>query len=738
MKSRSQLARAAIDETETQVIMIIDDIATNRAIFSRMSASIHSGIVVKVFEKPQDAFLWLDENEVDLIIVDYKMPEMDGAQFVHRFRSHPHGMDTPVVVITAYDDREFRLAALEAGATDFLHSPVDHSEFKTRIRNLLKLSQHQKTIAVRAHALEAELKESQLSRDQVLRDSRERLAQVIDTIPAIISANDRDGRCIFASAYLITLAGLDPGQPNQEIPALFGEQHRAYHRSLDQRVFESGRSLPEIEEEVVDRNGAELTFITTKSPLRASNGDIIGVLTTSMDITARKQAESRLAYLAHHDHLTGLPNRALLHARLQAELDLGHNSDCGFALHFIDLDRFKSINDGLGHYFGDRLLRAVADRLRQSVREGDVVARLGGDEFAVLQRGIRNPEDAEAVARNINAVLDQPFQVGARTVAVNASIGISVHPKDGHDADELLQNADLAMYRAKVGGRRGHRFFYEDMRAQAQSSISIQSDLRRAIAEQQFTLHYQPQINLRTGTITGVEALLRWMHPDHGLMPPAAFLSVAEESGLILPINEWVLREACRQAARWSRSAMPATRVAVNLAPMQFQREKLCNLVLSALEEAGLPPQLLELELTETILLEHALAARSDLEDLRRHGVRFAIDDFGTGHSSLAHLRSVPVDRLKIDQSFVWGLGATGTNDTAIIRAIVGMGREMEIEVLAEGVETVEQARLLQAEGCDLIQGYYFSKPLKPEDFEALCSNKTQPSHTGRQVSLTE
>jgi diguanylate cyclase (GGDEF)-like protein/PAS domain S-box-containing protein len=698
------------------VILIVDDRVTNRAIFSKIALSVQTGVETVTFEEPNAALEWVSRNTADLVIVDYKMPKMDGAEFTRRLRVLPESSDIPIVVITAHDDRHFRLAALEAGATDFLHTPIDHSEFKTRVRNLLKLSLHQKNIRGRAEALALELKQSELSRDRALRDSRERLAQVIDTIPAMISTTDREGRCIFVSAYQAALAGIDSTLlPDRSGEMMFGAQHFEYHKSLDRTVFETGRSLPAFEEEITDRTGDRRTFITTKSPLREGEGDIIGVLTTSLDITDRKRAESRLAFLAHHDHLTTLPNRAFLHKQMSQELA---KADRVFALHFVDLDRFKSINDGLGHHFGDLLLKAVADRLKEAVRANDLVVRLGGDEFAVLQTEASNVEEAAFVAQRINDVLDQPFLLDGKEMAVNASIGIAMHPKDGKTTEELLQNADIAMYRVKTNGRRGYKFFTEDMLSRARHSISLQSELRRALMNHEFVLHYQPQINLLTHEIIGVEALLRWDRPGFGLMAPGSFLSIAEESGLILPINEWVLREACRQAAQWLRSAMPM-RVAVNISPLQIQRENFCSLVLGVLESTGLPANLLELELTESILLQHAEAASADLQELRRQGVSISIDDFGMGHSSLTLLRSIHVDRLKIDQCFVRDMHRAGSNDVAIIRAIVNLGREMQIEVLAEGVEVSEQARRLQIEGCHLIQGFFFSRARSPEDFEA-------------------
>jgi diguanylate cyclase (GGDEF)-like protein/PAS domain S-box-containing protein len=700
------------------VILIVDDRVTNRSIFSKIALSVQPGVEAITFERSSSALDWVSQNTADLVIVDYKMPEMDGAEFTRRVRAMPELSDVPVVVITAHDDRQFRLAALEAGATDFLHTPIDHSEFKTRVRNLLKLSLHQKDIRGRAEALAQELKQSELSHDRALRDSRERLAQVIDTIPAMISATDREGRCIFVGAHQAAVAGVDPTTlPNGASDTMFGVKYLEYHRNLDRVVFETGKPLSGLEEEIIDRTGEPRTFITTKSPLREGEGEIIGVLTTSLDITERKRAESRLAFLAHHDHLTGLPNRAFLHKQLKQELA---NADQILALHFVDLDRFKSINDGLGHYFGDQLLKAVADRLREAVRANDLVVRLGGDEFAVLQTEASSVEDAALVAQRINDVLDVPFLLDGKEMAVNASIGIAMHPRDGNTTDELLQNADIAMYRVKTRGRRGYKFFTEDMLSTAKHSISMQSELRRALLNNEFVIHYQPQINLKTNEVIGVEALLRWDRPGFGLMAPGSFLSIAEESGVILPINEWVLRESCRQAAKWARSSMPPMRVAVNISPLQIQRENICNLVLDALDSTGLPADLLELELTESILLQHAEAASGDLQALRRLGVRISIDDFGMGHSSLTHLKSIHVDRLKIDQCFVSDMNTPGSNDIAIIRAIVNLGREMEIEVLAEGVETIEQARRLQVEGCHLIQGFYYSRARSPEDLEAL------------------
>ena len=707
------------------LIVILDDRVTNRNIFSRLAASLEEDVVVRAFGDPLEALEWVDQNTPDLVVTDYKMPNLDGAQFTRRFRDKPQCVDVPVVVITAYADRNFRLRALEAGATDFLQSPVDHHEFMTRARNLLKLRMQQQIIKSRARTLEQKLESSERSREELLRNSREALAQVIDTVPAMISAADRQGRCVFVNAYQAALAGTTPADlAGQDVTALFGQEQGERSRLLDQLVFDSGEPLPSFEEEIADSAGVKHVFLTTKSPLRDGSDGVISVLTTSLDITDRKMAESHLRHMAHHDPLTDLPNRILLQDRLQRELARGRRGDRLFALHFLDLDRFKAVNDALGHHLGDRLLQEVSLRLTEVTRTEDTVARLGGDEFAVLQTDVMQQEEAAALAGRIIDSLARPFMCEGHEIAISASVGITLHPKDGGDVDELLRNADLAMYRAKSEGRNGYRFYAADMDIHARETILLEADLRNALGGEQFVLHFQPQVSLRTGQIVGAEALLRWRRPGWGLLRPGEFLPLAEENGLIVAINTWVLREACAQAVVWQKAGLPRLRMAVNLSPIQFRKQDVRELVVQALADTGLDPTLLELELTEGILMHNPEAAAVTLQQLRELGVRFSIDDFGTGYSSLSYVKNFPVDRLKIDQSFVRNL-KNDPSDGAIVRAIINLGHSLKLDVIAEGVETIEQLAQLSAERCDEIQGYYFSHPLEADGFQALVERGT-------------
>jgi diguanylate cyclase (GGDEF)-like protein len=559
---------------------------------------------------------------------------------------------------------------------------------------------------------------SERSREEALRDSSERLAQVIDTVPAMVSATDRQGHFIFVNAYHNLVTNSDPN--------VSGGHHA---RALDRKVFEGNMPLPSYEEEIVDRTGARRVFLTTKSPLRDRSNGVVAVLTTSIDITERKQAESHLFYLAHHDALTDLPNRTLLRSRLNRSIARARRGDSSFALHLIDLDGFKAINDLLGHSAGDRFLKLIAERLSAVIGERDTVARLGGDEFAILQNRVTGAQDAADLAVQIIEIVGEPQIIGGERLRCTASIGVAVHPSDGAEADQLLKNADLAMYRAKADGGSNYRFFASDMHTRARAAVALDNAMREAIEQGQFTLFYEPQVDVRSGQIVGAEALLRWRRPDRGIVEPSDFLARAEENGLIVPINEWVLREACREAKSWPRRGYPPLRISVNLSPIQFRKQSVPLLVTRILAETGLEPWRLDLELTENIVMQDAEAVARDLQQLRDLGVKISIDDFGTGYSSLTYVKQFPVDRLKIDQCFIRDL-ARDPSDAVIVRAIVSLAHSLELDVVAEGVETREQMQLLRFEGCHEMQGYYLAKPMPANEFLALVAGASQVALT--------
>ena len=701
-------------------IVIVDDRITNRNIFAKLSASIEEGISVKAFGEPAEALAWLEKNPPELVITDFKMPQMDGAEFIRRLRLLPAGRDVPVVVITVYEERSFRLRALEAGATDFLHSPVDHHEFVTRARNLLKMHRQQIELAKRAVTLARELEVSERSRQTVLRDSSERLAQVIDTLPAMISATAPDGSLLFVNAYQTKFAGLGAREVEASAATgMFGPEHQSKAEALNQIVVATGKPLASYEEEFVDSNGSSRTFLTIKAPLKDMKGEVGGVLTSSLDITSRKKMEARLRHLAHYDQLTGLPNRVLMDERMRTLIAQARRGDKLFALHLIDLDGFKRVNDLFGHSAGDRFLRRIADQLRVGMRDSDMIARLGGDEFAILQTDVANAGDAADFAQRLLENILGCSQMENEALTAAASFGIALHPIDGIDAEDLLKNADLAMYKAKSEGGNLFCFYATDMQTRARNEAVLDNELRTALAEEQFVLYYQPQYDLATRTIVGAEALIRWRRPGQGIVSPAAFLGRTEENGLILPLNEWVLKAACTEAKSWHRPGSEPLRVSVNLSPVQFRKRTVPLMVAAILAETGLNPLQLDLELTEGIMMHDIDAVANDLKQVMKLGVRISIDDFGTGFSSLGYVKRFPAHRIKIDQSFIRNL-CSDSNDMAIVKAIMTLGRSLGLKIVAEGVETLDQANLLLAEGCDEVQGYYFGRPMPAEDFRAL------------------
>jgi len=446
------------------------------------------------------------------------------------------------------------------------------------------------------------------------------------------------------------------------------------------------------------------------------------LLVVVRDISDRKLAQARLEFMAHHDPLTELPNRVLLRDRVAQAITLAERETRRVALVFLDLDHFKTVNDSLGHVAGDRLLKDVAGRLRGVMRESDTVARLGGDEFVVVLNQVRDGDSVADVAEKIMKAMEAPIFVDDQEITTSVSMGIALYPDDGEDFDTLLKKADAAMYHAKQAGRSGYRFFAARMNADAMAHLNLRSGLHRALERGEFQLYYQPQVDLRDGRLLGAEALIRWNHPERGLVSPAEFIPVAEDSGLIVPMGDWVLREACRQAALWQAHGRGMT-VAVNLSPLQFRRGDLEGGVRQALSESGLDPTLLELELTESILIQDHQTVMEVARRLGDIGVQLSIDDFGTGYSSLAYLKRFQVDKLKIDQSFVRGVQGDAEN-AAITQAIIQMAHSLNLLVIAEGVEEDDAAQLLRGQGCDLAQGYLFGRPMTAQRFEALLSER--------------
>jgi len=467
------------------------------------------------------------------------------------------------------------------------------------------------------------------------------------------------------------------------------------------------------------RDGFEIPIEDSVSPIHDRKGQATGAVIVFRDVSVARTMALQMTHSAQHDFLTGLPNRMLLNDRVSQAIVLAPRHNKKVAVLFLDLDGFKHINDSLGHSIGDKLLQSIAKCLVDCVRATDTVSRQGGDEFVVLLSEMEHPEDAAISARRMLQRVAEAHSIDSHELHITASIGVSVYPDDGLDAETLIKNADTAMYQAKENGRQSYQFFKPAMNVRAVERQSTEESLRRALERQEFALHYQPKVNLRTAEITGAEALLRWTHPVRGPVPPAQFIPVAEDSGLILPIGRWVLREACRQALAWLDSGLPLLSIAVNISAMQFRDENFLEGVFAVLKDTGLDPKFLELELTESVLMKRTEFTESILKALRARGVQVAVDDFGTGYSSLSYLKKFSIDALKIDQSFVRQI-TTAPDETSIVTAVISMGRSLNLRVVAEGVETQEELAFLQAHQCDEAQGYYFSRPLLPEQFAKL------------------
>jgi len=546
------------------------------------------------------------------------------------------------------------------------------------------------------------------------------LEAFLEHIPDNVYFKDRDSRFVCISRAMADYLGLaSPAQALGKADSdIFSSEHADQAFADEQQIIRTGESKTGIEEKETWPDGRESWALTTKVPLKDRHGKIIGTMGISHNITDRKESELRIRYMALHDALTGLPNRILLEDRLAQAITLARRNQKSVALLMLDLDRFKDINDSFGHYVGDRLLEEVSKRLHASLRDSDILARLGGDEFVIGVPMVADNREIETVAHKILSTLSAPFRIEGRELQIGASIGISVYPVDGENSEALLQFADAAMYAAKK--RRGiYCFFTPELTEATQRRQKLESDLYLACARGEFVVYYQPIVLTNSGRVAGVEALLRWRHPEEGLISPNEFIPQLEELGLILEVGEWVLRTACLQNVAWQKEGIPRVRVSVNVSAYQFHRGNIVRTVERVLRETGLEPEWLELELTESLTLDDSETAIEIMQDLKRIGISLSLDDFGTGWSSLSYLRKFPLDRIKIDRAFMRDIPSEPTAK-AVVRSILTLGRSLGIACVAEGVETHQQLDYLKMQMCTEMQGFLCSPALPEAECGAL------------------
>lgn len=605
---------------------------------------------------------------------------------------------------------------------------VDITERKATERKLkesyaeLEITHEQ--LAVVQEELKNQVLELQKSQE-ALRISEERYRLAVEGSNDGLWDLDMQSGKLFISARGKELIGFDE---NEEIDLvkwsglLHPEDIPLYHKAMGDYLAGKNQFC-QVEYRVKTKSGEYKWFLDRGKAIWDDEGRPVRMAGSQTDITERKKAEKEIHTLAYYDSLTGLPNRALLMDRLNMALAQARRSMQMAALLYLDLDGFKTINDTQGHMYGDELLKSVGDRMKKCVRECDTVARLGGDEFIILQPQIKNVNDVTAAASRILKLLQEPWVLNKHEFYITASIGITIFPGDGEDAQTLLKNADTAMYRAKELGRNNYQLYVQNMNMRMVEKLEMESSLRRAIERKEFVIHYQPQVDLANERIIGVEALVRWIHPEQGIVSPMKFIPLAEETGLIIPIGEWVLRTACEQNMVWQKSGLPPMCVAVNLSVRQFQQQNLVETIEKVLEETGMAPELLELEITESIAMQDIDYAVSILQRIKDMGIKVSLDDFGTGYSSLSYLKRLPINTLKIDKYFVYDITAN-SNEEAIAKAVIALAHNMRLTVTAEGVETERQLDFLKEQGCDKAQGYLFSKPLPAGEFESMMAEK--------------
>jgi diguanylate cyclase (GGDEF)-like protein len=688
------------------ILIIEDDAVCSELMVATLA---RGGLRCQCFTSGWEALGWLAHNTPSMILLDYSLPDMTGALFIEQMRGM--GLTIPFIMVTGWDDANLAVQMMKIGAGDYL---LKDTTFLERLPSVVARTLHETEILERLRRTEMSLRQSEtrLARAQ-------KIAHMGSWEWNLLTGD------MYWSDELFRIFGL----PSEEREALSMEWMYTLVNPLDMvtfqkavlRTIKSGSAL-DINYRILSGNGAEIVVNSQGEIEYDETGRACLLSGTTLDITARIKAESEIQQLINFDSLTGLPNRTLLHNRLNLAIAQASRNKqlCGVLM--LDLDRFKHINESLGHKTGDKLLKAVGKRLQACLRDNDTLARLGGDEYVALLVGMTHEEDIAIVAKKILGAVSEPFYIEGNDIFSTCSIGIAVYPMDGEDSHTLLKHADQAMYQAKGVDRNNFQFFSHEMNNLVLERMMLDSSMRKGLERDEFFLVYQPQVDARTDRIFGMEALVRWQHPDLGLLSPDRFINLAEENGFIIPLGEWVLRSACQQNKAWQDQGFPPVRVAVNLSAKQFGQYHLEEVVAATLLETGLSAEWLELELTESVIMKDAEQNIALLNKFKEMGISLAIDDFGTGYSSLSYLKNFPISRLKIDRSFVRDL-TTNPDDAAIARIIIDIAHSLNLCVIAEGVETRAQRQFLSFNNCVEMQGYLFSRPVPAEEFAGFLRN---------------
>ncbi len=699
-----------IPRMRRRILLVLDDPAGAEAVRQALGRSRNGPFKVDWVRTRADALKRLGNSRrsrgrisrpIAAILVDLFLPDSSGIETFERL--FELAGQIPILVLADPRHEELGDLSVQRGAQDYLlKGCLDNYLLPKALRSMIER-------AAIAEALFAE---------------KERAEVTLNSIGDAVMSTDESGIVSYLNAVAEELTGWSRAQAvGQPIEAVFrvvdGVTREAAPNPMAIAMRENRTAGLTPNCLLVRRDGFEFPIEDSAAPIHDRHGRVAGAVIVFHDVSEARAVSLRMSHLAQHDTLTDLPNRLLLNDRLSQSLALARRQRKKLAVLYLDIDRFKHVNDVSGHAVGDRLLQSVAARLLACVRESDTVSRRGGDEFVILLAEVAHAYDASVAAEKMLAAMREPHDLGDRKVHVTASIGIVTYPQDGTTSDALLRNADAAMYRAKDCGRNGYQFFKVEMNVHAQERQRTETDLRQALERDEFILHYQPKVDLGTGATTGVEALIRWRHPSRRLIRPARFITIAEETGLIVPIGQWTLREACRQAKAWQDAGFAPLSVAINISPVELRVRGFAAGVSAALSETGLEARYLELEITETFLVQDAVSTGVVLQELDEMGVQLALDDFGTGYSSLSYLKRFPIHTLKIDQSFVHNL-ATDPSDAGIVSAVVNMGRSLHMRVVAEGVETLEQCEFLKGQRCPEAQGFYFGEPMLADEIAQL------------------